>query len=120
MVITVDERNFSQEVLASSAPVVVNFWAPWCGLCRLVNPLLDTLQAEWGDQVKIVSINADESLKLSNMYRLTNLPTVLLFANGDVLERLDSFHNRDDIAHASAVLRGTIESLYLAYSGVMR
>jgi thioredoxin 1 len=97
MQLSVDERTFTQEVLESSTPVLVNFWAPWCGLCRMINPLLSRFQAEWGEQVKLVGINADQSLKLSSTYRLTTLPTLLWFESGKVIHRIDSFHGRDDL-----------------------
>ncbi len=116
MVLAVSEATFRQEVLGASTPVIVNFWAPWCGLCRLINPLLTKLQADWGSQVKIVSINADESLKLANTYRLTTLPTLLIFDGGDVLHRLEGFHSRDDLRSASSDLHITLETLLLSYS----
>lgn len=97
MQLSVNERTFQQEVLESPTPVLVNFWAPWCGLCRMINPLLSHFQAEWGEQVKLVGINADESLKLSSTYRLTTLPTLLWFEEGKVIHRIDSFHGRDDL-----------------------
>jgi thioredoxin 1 len=100
MVLSVNERTFSQEVLESPTPVLVHFWAPWCGLCRLINPLLMGFRNEWGEQVKLVGINADENLKLANTYRLTTLPTLILFDEGKVVQRLDSFHGRDDLRKA--------------------
>ncbi|OLP18856.1 thiol reductase thioredoxin [Leptolyngbya sp. 'hensonii'] len=101
MFLSVSEQNFAEEVLESSVPVLVNFWAPWCGLCRAINPLLTRFQAEWGEQnIKMVSINADESLRLASMYRLTTLPTILVFGGGKVMHRIDSFHGRDDFRRA--------------------
>ena len=100
MLLPVNERTFTQEVLESSTPVLVNFWAPWCGLCRLITPILLRLQADWGEQVKLVDINADESLKLSSTYRLTTLPTLILFKEGNVIHRLDTFRGRDDLRMA--------------------
>jgi thioredoxin 1 len=100
MVLSVNERTFKQEVLESSTPVLVNFWAPWCGLCRLISPILTRCQAESGQNVKLVSINADESLKLANTYRLTTLPTLILFERGQVVHRLEGFHGRDDLQKA--------------------
>ena len=100
MVLTVTDRTFSQEVLESSTPVLVHFWAPWCGLCRIINPLLMRFQSEWGAQVKLVGINADQSLKLANTYRLTTLPTLILFENGKVVHRLEGFNGRDDLLRA--------------------
>ncbi len=100
MVLSVNERTFKQEVLESSTPVLVHFWAPWCGLCRLISPILIRFQAESKQNVKLVSINADESLKLANTYRLTTLPTLILFERGQVLHRLEGFNGREDLQKA--------------------
>ncbi len=85
----VSEKTFKQEVLDSSIPVLVNFWAPWCGLCRRITPILQGFQSDWISSVKVVSVNADENLKLANTYRLTTLPTLLLIRDGEVTYRLD-------------------------------
>ncbi len=106
---SISERAFTQEVLESPTPVLVHFWAPWCGLCRLINPLLMRYQAEWADQLKIVGFNADESLKIANTYRLTNLPTLILFEGGKVRHRLDGFKGRED-------LRQALETITLNYA----
>jgi thioredoxin 1 len=108
MVLSVSERTFTQEVLESSTPVLVHFWAPWCGLCRLINPLLTKVQSEWGEQVKLVGINADQNLKLANTYRLQTLPTIILVENGKVVHRIDTFQGRDD-------LRMAIEKIMVSY-----
>lgn len=107
MLLSVSEKSFRQEVLESSIPVIVNFWAPWCGPCRMINPLLHRFQAEWGDQIRIVGVNADENLKLANTYRLTTLPTLLLFTGGQVLHRIDSFKGRDELRAALEKLMST-------------
>lgn len=100
MILSVSERTFTQEVLESSTLVLVNFGAPWCGLCRLINPQLMRFQAEWGEQVKLVGINADENLKLASTYRLRSLPTLILFERGKVVHRLEGFNGRDDLQRA--------------------
>jgi len=98
--VSVNERTFTPEVLESATPVLVHFWAPWCGLCRLINPQLTRFQAESGRQFKLVDINADQNFKLANAYRLTTLPTLLLFEEGQILYRFDHFRDRDDLANA--------------------
>jgi thioredoxin 1 len=116
MISTVCEQTFKKDVLTSSTPVLVNFGAPWCGLCRMINPQLNRLMEEWGDRIKVVSINADENLKLANTYRLTNLPTLLLFDQGTVIHRLESFHSVDDLRRAFGDLQIVMEESLVTYS----
>ncbi len=97
MVISISERLFSKEVLEAKTPVLVHFWAPWCGVCRLVEPVLTRLQAEWQDSLKVVGFNADQSLKVANAYRLRTLPTLILFEGGKIRHRLEGFHSTDDL-----------------------
>ena len=91
------EQTFVEEILESSTPVVVHFGAPWCGPCKMIEPLLKRFQAEWGKRFKLIGINADENLKLSIRYRITTLPTILLFEQGEVVHRLEGVHRRDDL-----------------------
>ncbi len=100
MVSSVNERTFRQEVLNSSQPVVVDFWAPWCGLCKIMQPILREFQLEWSNQVKVVTINADNNFKLANTYKLQSLPTVLFFEDGKVVYRLENFQGRDELRMA--------------------
>ncbi len=93
----VTDQTFTDEVLLSPSLVLVNFWAPWCGLCRMISPVLSSLETEMGGLLKLVDVNADENLKLATTYRLTTLPTLLLFDGGKLLCRVDSFHGRDDL-----------------------
>lgn len=97
MLLSVSEQMFKQEVLEASTPVLVNFWAPWCGLCKLIVPQLRQFQDDWRGQVKLAAVNADQSLKLASTYRLQTLPTLILFDKGQVLYRLDHFQGREDL-----------------------
>lgn len=116
MVLSVSERTFTQEVLESPIPVLVNFEAPWCGLCRIIHPLLLQFQAQCGEQMKLVRINADDNFKLSNMYRLKSLPTLLLIENGMVRHRLESFRGRDDLRLALEEIQRQYSDRPKAYS----
>lgn len=106
---SISERAFTEEVLESPTPVLVHFWAPWCGLCRMINPLLVRFQVESGEQIKVVGFNADQSLKVANTYRIRNLPTLILFEGGKVRQRLDGFHGRED-------LRQALEAMTIVYA----
>jgi len=97
MAVSVGERTFTKEVLESSTLVVVTFWAPWCRLCQIVEPFLSRFQAEWEEPIKLVRINADENFKLAKDYRLTTLPTLLMFENGQLRHRLDGFQAKDEL-----------------------
>ena len=109
MVLSVSERTFTQEVLESPIPVLVNFEAPWCGLCRIIHPLLLQFQAQCGEQIKLVGVNADQNFKLSTTYKLKSLPTLLLIENGTVRHRLEGFRGRED-------LRLALEEIKVSYS----
>lgn len=109
MVLSVSERTFTQEVLESPTPVLVHFWAPWCGLCRSIEPLLLQFQAQYQHQVKVVGVNADENFKLANSFRLTTLPTLILLDKGSPKHRWDSIHGH-------AELRAELEKIQRQYS----
>jgi thioredoxin 1 len=94
---SIGEQTFRQEVLEAPTPVLVHFGAPWCGPCRMVEPLLTRFQSEWGKRFKLVGVNADENLKLSSQYQIKTLPTLLLFERGQVIHRLEGLYRRDDL-----------------------
>jgi thioredoxin 1 len=108
MVLSVSEKTFIQEVLESPVPVLVNFEAPWCGLCRIIHPLLLKFQTQCGNEIKLVGVNADQNFKLSTTYRLTSLPTLLLIEKGIVKQRLEGFRSKED-------LRLALEAIKLNY-----
>jgi len=86
--IDINDTNFEQEVLNSEVPVVVDFWAPWCGPCRKLGPILDEISSEFDGKVKFVKVNTDENLKTAKDYSISGLPSLLVFKNGKALERL--------------------------------
>lgn len=107
MVLSVSERTFAQEVFQASTPVLVHFGAPWCGLCRAIDPTLTTFSSQWAGKVKLLGVNADQSFKLANTYRLTTLPTLILFEGEKVRFRFEQYQGREE-------LRRTLDSWMLA------
>jgi thioredoxin 1 len=83
MALNVTEANFEQEVLKSETPVIVDFWAEWCGPCHAVAPVLDKIVEERGDELKLVKVNIDEEQGLSIKYGVMSIPTMILFKEGE-------------------------------------
>ncbi|MEO1429814.1 MAG: thioredoxin domain-containing protein [Cyanobacteria bacterium J06632_19] len=115
MVLSVNERTFTKEVLESQVPVLVNFEAPWCGLCRIIKPLLFQFKSQCGEEIKLVGVNADDNFKLSTTYKLKTLPTLLLIENGIVRKRLEGFRGREDLFTALTEMKYCYTNLPRAY-----
>jgi len=82
----VTDSNFQAEVLEADTPVLVDFWAPWCGPCRMVAPILEEIAAERGENLKIVKLNTDENQETAAAYQVLSIPTLILFKNGQVAQ----------------------------------
>lgn len=84
----VTDQNFQAEVLESDTPVLVDFWAPWCGPCRIVHPVLEQIAQERGDELKIVKMNVDENLETAQAFDILSIPTLILFKGGQVAKKV--------------------------------
>ncbi len=100
--IDVTQKNFQQEVLATKGKVLVDFWAPWCGPCQMLSPVLEEIGKDMGDKVKVVKVNVDEENTLASQYNVSAIPTVILFEDGQVKETFVGFRQKQDYINAVA------------------
>ena len=84
----VSDTSFDGDILKSEVPVLVDFWAPWCGPCRSVSPIVDDLATQYKDKIKVAKINVDESTVVAMKYQVTSIPTFILFKKGEVADRV--------------------------------
>jgi len=84
----VTDNTFQAEVIESDVPVLVDFWAPWCGPCRMVAPVLEEIAGEKGDALKIVKLNVDDNQQTAMSYEVLSIPTLILFKNGAIAKKV--------------------------------
>lgn len=96
-VLTLTDQNFSSDVLSSKTPVLVDFWAEWCGPCKMLAPVLDELATEYNGRVSIGKVNIDFHQALAAKYGITAIPTLLLFKNGEVAEQIVGLRSKRDL-----------------------
>ena len=82
LIVHATDANFEQEVLKSDLPVLVDFWAPWCGPCKMIAPVLDDIATEYQGKLKVVKVNVDESQAVPTQFGIRNIPTLKIFKNG--------------------------------------
>ena len=95
-IVTLTDENFSQEVLKSPVPVLVDFWAEWCGPCKMVAPILDELAGDYDDKIKIAKLNIDDYQGLATEYGIRAIPTLLIFKDGQVTDQIVGLRSKRD------------------------
>jgi len=96
--VDISDNQFQDEVIEANVPVLVDFWASWCGPCRMVAPVLEEMAQEYQDRLKVVKVNVDENPDTASRYSVMSIPTMILFKNGEVLETLVGVRKKDELS----------------------
>ena len=94
----VNDSNFEEEVIKNTSPVLVDFWAPWCGPCRMMAPIIEAVSAELAGKFKVVKLNVDENPSMSAKYAVMSIPTMIVFKNGQESEIMVGFIAQKNLA----------------------
>ncbi|MCA9395243.1 MAG: thioredoxin [Candidatus Omnitrophica bacterium] len=93
----VTQQNFEGEVLKSSVPVLVDFWAEWCGPCKMIAPIVDELADELSDKLKVTKLNVDDAQEIAAKYNIMSIPTLLIFKGGEPVEQIVGAMSKDQL-----------------------
>ena len=93
----VSDNEWDAEVLSSDTPVLVDFWAPWCGPCKMVAPVVEELAEEYDGKVKFVKLNTDDNIETASKYGIRSIPTLMVFKGGEAVEQVVGFRPKSEL-----------------------
>ena len=99
-VLTFTESNFNEEVIKSDKTVIVDFFAEWCGPCKMMSPVIDAIAEELGDSIKVGKVNSDENLGLVEEFQIMSIPTIMIFKNGEISKKFIGYTEKENIIEA--------------------
>lgn len=97
MTIEITDASFKADVVESPIPVLVDFWAPWCGPCKMIAPVLEEIAQEYGDKIKVVKLNIDDNQNTATQFGVRSIPTLILFKNGSELGKMVGVQSKESI-----------------------
>ena len=96
-VLKISEENFEEEVMKADKTVILDFYADWCGPCKMMSPIIDKIAEELGDKVKVGKVNTDENLELAQKFNIMSIPTIMIFKNGNIEKTFIGLTSKDEI-----------------------
>ena len=96
-IVNLNDENFENEVLRSDKPVLVDFWAQWCGPCKMLSPVIEEIAEEYDGKIKVAKCNIDEEMQLAVQYGISSIPTILLFENGEIVKKSIGFAPKESL-----------------------